>query len=475
MKTTHRSFSFPLPCLFIIICIFLILTDHNWAQQEASYYVHNLSTGDIIISQSSRPLTGSKQGEDLSSRLGSNDWLICKDDSIYFGGQGKRGNSARLLVILSHEFTLTQNEYRNATGENKERLRKRLEIYKSLYARVNALSSRSDTESDLGANENVYSAGAALSENNNIQMLFVFGTLDKEIEETTGVSWSNLGALLRDSGLIDPEQFAKFAPDGTTEKRNVNDTLTHSLDEIDVKVHVLSGNNATPSRIVQKCEQMNSEVGSQGAIMVYIICHGAFVKYSNAEEHSLFPTAKSAADQRAEVILVRKDIMKAINRNKHRFVSLITDACSVEISIPITRPISGAGSLVISSPLIQRLHVPPCFPILLKTAQGIMDIGSASPKDDQNAFGNKRDGLIFTSGFIAVSRLGFTESTFGDNEIISFLKGTQKITTKLMNETKKRQNAEALKQKTQHVYDFKNMNTVENLPNLNSNLDISNL
>lgn len=327
------------------------------------------------------------------------------------------------------------------------------------------------------SDKDIYTAGVALSGNNNIQMLFVFGTVDKSIEEITGVSWSGLGELLRYSDLIDSDQVAKFAPEGVSGKRNVNETLTHTLDGIDVKVHVLSGTNASPSKIIQKCDQMNSEVGSQGAIMVYFICHGAYVTYSNAKEHSLFPTAANNADQRKEIILVRKDIMKTINRNKHRFVALITDACSVEISIPIEMPtppqfVSGTpydGGRVV------RKKIPPCFPVLLKTAQGILDIGSASPEDDQYAFGNKSQGLIFTSGFLAASRLGYTESTFGSNEMVSFLKGIQKITTTLMDETKKRQNRQAVAQKKQNVYDFKNKKSVENMSDRSSRLDISGL
>lgn len=126
MRTLHKSFE----CSLLVLA-FLFLTDYGWTQQGTGYYVHNISTGDIIVSRSARPHTGIKKGDDLSALLGPNDWLVTVDDSVFYGGQGKKGEPEKLLGVLNKEFTLTQDEYRNATGDQRERLGKRLGIYKS--------------------------------------------------------------------------------------------------------------------------------------------------------------------------------------------------------------------------------------------------------------------------------------------------------------------------------------------------------
>ena len=105
---------------------------------------------------------------------------------------------------------------------------------------------------------------------------------------------------------------------------------------------------ATKDEVLEQCRYLSQKATENDAIFVYISCHGSTKEIDGQREHVLYPgviTATDAKNRFDRFGLLRSDVIKALDVNKHRLVVLITDSCSVKEQI---------ASEVLDSPLIKN-------------------------------------------------------------------------------------------------------------------------
>lgn len=106
---------------------------------------------------------------------------------------------------------------------------------------------------------------------------------------------------------------------------------------------ILKGNDAHPKNILSECKRISSLAGSNDAVVVYVLCHGAVVPGSDGKwRHALSPVALNANELKmGEIGIKQSSIMKAICSDSHRLNLVITDSCSVKYVEKKTKAVTG--------------------------------------------------------------------------------------------------------------------------------------
>ncbi|MDR3110606.1 MAG: hypothetical protein LBU65_13130 [Planctomycetaceae bacterium] len=208
--------------------------------------------------------------------------------------------------------------------------------------------------------------------NRDIHVLLVFGTLDAGIAPMVNISKQQMEAAFKEiaSGK-------KVFESGKQKTKPFRPT----------SLTILEGRNATSQNILAKCQELDQKTGTNGAIFVYYVGHGATM----SGEHVLLPEAIS---NNVGQEIKRRDIMSAISGNSHRFVGLVTDACSNVIAYPLEQM-----KVDVAGPRDPTVYIHKLSAMLLY-ARGVIDIGSSSEGEMARGTTDRRSiGCLFTGNF----------------------------------------------------------------------------
>lgn len=152
-------------------------------------------------------------------------------------------------------------------------------------------------------------------QNTKVYVLFVWGTEDENLADSTQISREKIESLFR--------ELENAYPEGVFETTRLQAEAAH------------------PINIIKACERIAKKAGPNDAILVYALCHGAVFQYSDGKfRHGLSPIAKSGDSLDLESIGIRRGtIMRILDSYPHRLNALITDSCSgVYLPNKIGRP-----------------------------------------------------------------------------------------------------------------------------------------
>ncbi len=260
----------------------------------------------------------------------------------------------------------------------------------------------------------------------------------------------------------------------------------------------LDGNPGRPKaskdNVLAQCRYLSEKATENDAIFVYIACHGSTKEIVEGQrEHVLYPGVVTASDgkNRFEKFgLLRSDVIKALNANKHRLVVLITDSCSVKEHI---------ASEVLDSPLIKSFAKRSAYELeaaydesqsdtditqsylknFLMNGEGFVNWNSCSPVGGNKREGEEsiaiviKDGEVFSPFFEAfletsTYQVRYNERVSRDNYFV----GMKKLLSRNFNNMKKGQTKwgdykylkmaiqNQISQNTQTLYDFKESGVV---------------
>lgn len=152
---------------------------------------------------------------------------------------------------------------------------------------------------------------------------------------------------------------------------NVHDTFTQHVPPKQLRFTVLTGNQATPPKILLAIQSLSVARG-QDTVVVYFSGHGYFE--AKSKDHILYP-------QRTN--LPRAQVRTALQQLPARLHVLITDTCSELIRRP---PTPGAPP--------EATEISPLFAALFIAPRGLIDISATKP--GEKAIGDQGGG-IFTN------------------------------------------------------------------------------
>ncbi|MBQ9874260.1 MAG: hypothetical protein IJM30_07335 [Thermoguttaceae bacterium] len=221
------------------------------------------------------------------------------------------------------------------------------------------------------------SSASAQAPRTKVYMLFVWGTQTTETRSMVELSQRRVESA-----------FEKPADEYAKDPRNycAQGRLSYFREKFVAEIATLSGANASPINIKNKCEELAAKAGSNDAVFVYILCHGGVVAGRDGKKrHGLSPIADSVKDlDMLHKGIARDTIMKAISSKPHRLDVLITDACSVPLPSQLQNVVPKQNPGVRASAL-------PYLAKFLINAEGTVNVNSSRPetptKNSEEAMG----------------------------------------------------------------------------------------
>lgn len=93
----------------------------------------------------------------------------------------------------------------------------------------------------------------------------------------------------------------------------------------------LYGSKLNRQQILDRCQAVSDQAGSNDVVMIYLLCHGGHFEENGTYTHFFLPTAtgvERGVGWQDSDIIYRKDLLDRLGEDRHRLDILITDTCS---------------------------------------------------------------------------------------------------------------------------------------------------